>query len=158
VLVWLLFLLCVAFASSQFLESNFLISHCSSWAITFHTISSHVAILHTLSLLLHYCSSCVVIPLALLFYSRCYSHVPVLMLQLCVALFTLQSLSCCHSFRTNTLFALLFSPCYFSHGIVPLTLFFSHHCAFQVFVNPTFVVFPMLSLLFLSRYYYVMLS
>ncbi len=140
-----------------------------------HTISYHVAILHTLSLLLHCRSSRIATPFMLSFLMHCHSSRIVALLTL---LFSRSSsrativrcsfhivifLSCynCALFFSHynpshvaIPFALLFSPCYSSHAVVPLTLFFSHHCAFQVFVNPTFVVFPMLSLLFLSHSYY----
>lgn len=86
VFVWLLFLLCVAFAKSQFLESSFLL-HIVHLVLVFLCYLSRVAPL-TLLLFLHYffsqchsssaaffshcCSSCIVVLHTLLFLPHCY--------------------------------------------------------------------------------------
>ncbi len=123
-------------------------------------------------------SSRVVIPLAMLFFSCCRSFSVVVFHALsffshcCFSRTTLLTLLLsCYNYalfllrcnpspvatpRTTIPIALLFSPCYSFHVIVPFALFFSNHCAFQVPANPTFVVFLVLLLLLLSCYYSIL--
>jgi hypothetical protein len=84
-----------------------------------------IAIFLTL-LFSHYHSFCIIIPLALLFYTITLHVAAFLCHSSHVVSFTLL-LSWCHSFCATIFFTFIFLPYHSFHIIVPLALFFLHH-------------------------------